>query len=50
MMLTLLTGSQVFAQEHPGAGAVEYIVVNMMETMLSVVLCYIVWKQACSQG
>ena len=50
MMLTLLTGSQVFAQEHPSAGAFQFIIVGVMETLLSIVLCYIVWKQACSQG
>lgn len=48
-MLTLFTVVRVYAECNPAESAVQYIVISLMETPLSILLCYIVWKQACSQ-
>ena len=48
-MLTLFTVVRVYAEFDPAGSTVLYIVVSLMETPLGILLCYIVWKQACSQ-
>lgn len=48
-MLTLFTVVRVYAECNPAENAVLYIVISLMETPLSILLCYIVWNQACSQ-